>query len=200
MTKRVGIFVSGGGSNMVALVRAMQAERFAEPVLVLSNHEAAGGIIKAQDLSVPTCIVSHKARTKQAFEAEIQSVLDAHSVELVALAGFMRVLSADFVAAWRGRLINIHPSLLPKYPGLNTHARALDAGDVLHGCTVHEVVADVDAGPILGQAHVDVLEGDTEDSLALRVLRQEHRLYPRVLKQFVSGDRTPLILPKESAA
>jgi phosphoribosylglycinamide formyltransferase 1 len=194
--KRVAILISGGGSNMLRLVEAMQAEQFAQPVLVASNDPAAGGLAKAAALGVPTAAVDHRAfgRDRAGFEAELlKPILDA-TPDILCLAGFMRVLTPDFVRRFEGRMLNIHPSLLPRYPGLHTHQRALDAGDALAGCTVHEVTAELDAGPILGQAAVPVLPDDTADTLAARVLTREHALYPAVLRRFASGDRTPLIL------
>jgi phosphoribosylglycinamide formyltransferase-1 len=132
---------------------------------------------------------------RPAFEAAIQAELLRAGVDLICLAGFMRILTPGFTAAWEGRMLNIHPSLLPKYPGLHTHARALEAGDAEHGCTVHEVTAVLDCGPILGQARAPVLAGDTPNLLAARVLGMEHTLYPAVLTRFASGDRSPISLP-----
>ena len=197
MTRAVAIFLSGGGSNMVALVRSMQdrADHPARPVLVLANDPGAGGLARARDLGVPTACVDHRAfPDRPAFEAAMQAELVRVGADLICLAGFMRVLTPRFVAAWAGRMLNIHPSLLPKYPGLHTHARALAAGDAEAGCSVHEVIADLDAGPVLGQARVPVLPGDNVDALAARVMVQEHRLYPLVLKRFAQGDRTPVLL------
>jgi phosphoribosylglycinamide formyltransferase-1 len=198
VTRRVAILLSGGGSNMVALVRSMQnrADHPAQPVPVLSNDPGAGGLARAAALGVPAVAVDHRAfPDRLAFEAAVQAELERAGADLVSLAGFMRVLTPDFVARWAGRMLNIHPSLLPKYPGLHTHARALAAGDTEAGCSVHEVIADLDAGPVLGQARVPVLPGDTADTLAARVLVQEHRLYPMVLDRFARGDRTPVLLP-----
>lgn len=193
---RVAILISGGGSNMVRLVQAMQAEGFAQPVLVASNDPAAPGLAKAAALGVPTAAVDHRGfgRDRAAFEAELLAPILAAAPDIVCLAGFMRVLTPEFVRRFQGRMLNIHPSLLPKYPGLHTHQRALDAGDMQAGCSVHQVTADLDTGPILGQARVPVLEGDTADALAARVLVQEHRLYPGVLRRFVAGDRRVLHL------
>jgi phosphoribosylglycinamide formyltransferase-1 len=193
--KRVAILISGGGSNMLALVRDMVGDHPGRPVLVASNDAAAGGLAKAQALGVPTAAVDHHAfPTREAFEAELARHIDAFQPDILCLAGFMRILTPGFIRRYEGRLLNIHPSLLPKYPGLHTHARALAAGDTQAGCTVHEVTAELDAGPILGQARVPVLPSDTEDSLAARVLGQEHRLYPVVLRRFAAGDRTPVTL------
>ncbi|MFN4202110.1 MAG: phosphoribosylglycinamide formyltransferase [Tabrizicola sp.] len=194
--KRVAILISGGGSNMLALVRDMGQSGYAEPVLVAANDPQAGGLAKAAALGIPTAFVDHRpfGRDRQGFEAALAAHIDAARPDILCLAGFMRILTPGFIARYEGRMLNIHPSLLPKYPGLHTHARALAAGDSLAGCTVHEVTADLDAGPILGQARVPVLPGDTEATLAARVLEQEHRLYPAVLRRFVGGDRTPVYL------
>lgn len=189
--KRVAILISGGGSNMLALVRSMAGDHPARPVLVVSNDPQAGGLAKAAALGIATAAVDHRpfGRDRAAFEAELAKVIDAAQPDILCLAGFMRVLTADFVNRYAGRMLNIHPSLLPKYPGLHTHQRALDSGDAEAGCTVHEVTADLDAGPMLGQARVPVLAGDTADTLAARVLVQEHRLYPAVLRRFAEGER-----------
>ncbi|MGE4324742.1 MAG: phosphoribosylglycinamide formyltransferase [Pseudodonghicola sp.] len=194
--KRVAILVSGGGSNMVALVDSMTGDHPARPCLVLSNDPKAGGLVKAAERGVPTAFVDHRPfkGDRAAFEAELMKPLLAAEPDIICLAGFMRVLTAGFVSQWNGRMLNIHPSLLPKYKGLHTHARALEAGDSEHGCTVHEVTAELDDGPILGQARVPVLPGDTPDILAARVLEQEHKLYPAVLRRFAAGDRTPVLL------
>jgi phosphoribosylglycinamide formyltransferase-1 len=192
VSKRVAILISGGGSNMVTLVQSMVGDHPARPCLVLANDPGAGGLIKAAALGVPTAVVDHRpfGRDRAGFEAELSRVLADSAPEIICLAGFMRVLTPDFVTRWQGRMLNIHPSLLPKYPGLHTHARALAAGDAEAGCSVHEVTAELDGGPILGQARVPVLPGDTPDSLAARVLVQEHRLYPMVLRRFADGDRS----------
>ena len=181
---------------MMALLRAMQGDFPAYPVLVFSNRPEAAGLGKAAALGVPTASVDHRSfgpdRTR--FEAELARHLDAVAPDIIAHAGFMRILTPGFVSRYAGRMLNIHPSLLPKYPGLHTHARALAAGDHEAGCTVHEVTADLDAGPILGQARVPAYPDDTEDSLAARVLVQEHRLYPAVLRRFALGIRSPLLI------
>jgi len=192
----VAILLSGGGSNMLALLDSMQGDHPARPCLVLSNDPAAGGLARAAARGVPTAAVDHRpfGKDRAAFEAELMKPLIAAAPDILCLAGFMRVLTADFVSHWQGRMLNIHPSLLPKYRGLHTHARALQAGDRQHGCTVHEVTAELDDGPILGQAQVPVLPGDTPDTLAARVLKQEHALYPAVLRRFAAGDRRPVLL------
>jgi phosphoribosylglycinamide formyltransferase-1 len=191
VSKRVAILISGGGSNMVTLVQSMIGDHPARPCLVLANDPAAGGLDKAAALGVPTAKVDHRpfGRDRAGFEAELSRVLERHSSDILCLAGFMRVLTPDFVTRWQGRMLNIHPSLLPKYPGLHTHARALEAGDAEAGCSVHEVTAELDGGPILGQARVRVAAADTPETLAARVMEQEHRLYPMVLRRFAQGDR-----------
>jgi phosphoribosylglycinamide formyltransferase-1 len=184
----VGILISGSGSNMVALVEAMQAGAVpARPAIVVSNVADAAGLAKAAALGVPTAAVDHRPYKgdREAFEAAIDAVLREAGVDVVACAGFMRILSPRLTGAWAGRILNIHPSLLPLFPGLHTHARALEAGVCVHGATVHELTADLDSGPILGQAVVPVLAGDTEETLAARVLVRDHVLYPRVLAAFV---------------
>lgn len=193
--KRVAILISGGGSNMLALVRDIGQGGYAEPVLVAANDPSAGGLEKAAALGIPVAAVDHRpfGKDREAFEAALSRQIDAARPDILCLAGFMRILTPGFIRRYEGRMLNIHPSLLPKYPGLHTHARALAAGEQEAGCTVHEVTADLDAGPILGQARVPVLPGDTEDTLAARVLVQEHRLYPAVLRRFAAGDRTPIL-------
>lgn len=195
--KRVAILISGGGSNMVALLRDMAEDRAAVPVLVASNDPASPGLDRAAALGVPTAAVDHRAFAgdRAAFEAALLTPLLEARPDILCLAGFMRVLTPGFVDRFRGRMLNIHPSLLPLYPGLHTHARALAAGDREAGCTVHEVTPVLDDGPILGQARVPVLPGDTEATLGARVLGMEHRLYPAVLRRFVRGDRSPVWLP-----
>jgi phosphoribosylglycinamide formyltransferase-1 len=194
--KRVAILISGGGSNMVRLVESMTGDHPGRAVLVLSNDPAAAGLARAAALGVPVAAVDHRpfGRDRPAFETALAVPLDAVAPDIVCLAGFMRILTPAFVARYAGRMLNIHPSLLPKYPGLDTHARALAAGDAEAGCTVHEVTGDLDAGPILGQARVPVLAGDTVETLAARVLGMEHRLYPAVLRRFAAGDRRPVTL------
>ena len=182
---------------MVRLVESMGPDHPAKPVLVLSNVPEAGGLSRAAALGVPTAVVDHRPfrGDRAAFEAALQARLAEARPDILCLAGFMRILTPGFTRAWSGRILNIHPSLLPKYPGLDTHARALAAGDAEAGCTVHEVTEDLDAGPILGQARVPILPGDTPAALAARVLEQEHRLYPAVLRRFAAEDRTPVFLP-----
>jgi phosphoribosylglycinamide formyltransferase-1 len=196
VTKRVAILVSGGGSNMVKLVESMVGDHPARAVLVGSNDPDAGGLKKAAEMGVPTFAVDHRPfkGDREAFQAELLTHLKAAEPDVICLAGFMRVLTESFVREWDGRMLNIHPSLLPKYKGLHTHARALEAGDAEAGCTVHLVTPALDDGPILGQARVPVQPGDTPDTLAARVLQQEHKLYPAVLERFVRGETAPLYL------
>jgi phosphoribosylglycinamide formyltransferase 1 len=194
--RRVAILIGGSGSNMAALADAMTGDFPARPVLALSHRPGAGGLSKARARGIPTALVDHRAfADRPGFETALTAALEKAAVEVVCLAGFMRVLTAGFVTRWAGRMLNIHPSLLPLYPGLDTHARALAAGDAEAGCTVHLVTADLDSGPILGQARVPVQPGDTPETLAARVLKMEHLLYPAVLRRFVTGDRTPVFLP-----
>ena len=196
MSLRVDILISGGGSNMVSLVDSMTGDHPARPVLVLSNNADAGGLARAQARGVATGVVDHRPYKgdRAAFEDALTAVLEKARPDIICHAGFMRILTTRYVDRWQGRMLNIHPSLLPKYPGLNTHQRALDAGDAEAGCTVHEVTAELDAGPLLGQARVPVLPGDDAATLAARVLRREHELYPAVLRRFAGGDRTPILL------
>ncbi|MGB5556650.1 MAG: phosphoribosylglycinamide formyltransferase, partial [Paracoccaceae bacterium] len=186
MKKRVAILISGGGSNMVSLLKSMGPDHPAEPVLVVSNVPGAGGLAKAEARGVATAVVDHRpfGKDRQAFEAALHAELVRVNPDIICLAGFLRILTPDFIARWQGRMLNIHPSLLPRYKGLNTHRRALEAGDAEAGCSVHEVTADLDGGPVLGQARVPVLPDDTPETLAARVLKQEHRLYPAVLRHF----------------
>jgi len=197
LTKRVAIFLSGGGSNMRALVEDMAGDHPARPALVLSNNAGAGGISWAKEHGIATEVVDHRPHgtDRAAFEAEIAARIAPHAIDIICLAGFMRVLTAGFVTPWQGRMINIHPSLLPNYRGLNTHARAIAAGEREAGCTVHEVTAELDDGPILGQARVVVRPDDSPETLAARVLEQEHILYPMVLRRFAAGETSPVYLP-----
>jgi phosphoribosylglycinamide formyltransferase 1 len=190
--RRATILISGGGSNMDALIQAASAPGYpVEIIRVISNVVDAGGLVKAQARGIPTTVIDHRpfGKDRAAFEARIDAQLRADGTEIVCLAGFMRVLTAGFVEGWRGRMLNIHPSLLPEFKGLHTHARALDAGVTEHGCTVHLVVPDLDAGPILMQARVPVLPSDDEATLAARVLREEHRIYPEALAAFARSLR-----------
>jgi phosphoribosylglycinamide formyltransferase-1 len=184
MPKKVGILISGRGSNMMALVR--QAGDAYRVALVASDKPDAPGLAWARQHDVPTFALSPKGIGKPAYEAAITAALREAGVEIVALAGYMRLLSDAFVAEWRGKIINIHPSLLPKYKGLDTHERAIEAGEMEAGCTVHIVTEELDSGEILGQAVVQIAAQDTSESLAQRVLGEEHRLYPRVLAEFAA--------------
>jgi len=181
----LGIFISGRGTNMQALLDACQHGNVpATPKLVLSNRPEAEGLVTAAKRGLDTCAIDHKpfGKDREAFERALDAALvDAH-IELIALAGFMRILTPWFTDRWDGRMINIHPSLLPKYPGLNTHQRALEAGDSEHGCTVHWVNSGVDQGDPIAQAAIKIMPGDTAETLRARVLVEEHKLYPRALK------------------
>lgn len=185
--KNIVILISGGGSNMAAIVRAAQQQDWAgrhgiRVAAVLSNKADAKGLALAREQGIATQVLDHKAyATREAFDAALAQAIDAHDPALVVLAGFMRILTPGFVGHFAGRLVNIHPSLLPAFTGLHTHQRAIDAGCRFAGCTVHEVTAELDVGPILDQAVVPVLPGDTADSLAARVLTQEHLIYPRAV-------------------
>ena len=201
MTKRVAILISGSGTNQAALVNSMELGVAARLVLVLSNEPEAGGLRKAAVKGIRNVVVHHGDYSdRTAFEDAMIDELDAVRPDIICLAGFMRILTATFISRYRGRILNIHPSLLPRHRGLNTHVRALKAGDREHGCTVHMVTEELDDGPILGQARVDVRNDDTPTSLAARVLEQEHRLYPIVLDRFAQGDRTPIYLSTPSVA
>jgi phosphoribosylglycinamide formyltransferase-1 len=192
--RRAAILISGRGSNMVALAEAAAAPDYpAEIVLVLSNEPGAAGLETAAARGIPTVAIDHRpfGRDRAAHEAEVDKALRAHGAELVCLAGYLRLLSPLLVSLWSGRMLNIHPSLLPAYRGLHTHERVLAAGETRHGCSVHLVTEDLDSGPILAQAEVPVLPGDTPALLSARVLAAEHRLYPQALRAFVSGAILP---------
>lgn len=180
---RAGVLISGRGSNMMALVEAAHAPDYpAEIACVVSNRADAAGLVFARDAGIATTVIDHKAfAIRYDFEAALDQYLRAQGVEIIACAGFMRILSAEFVNGWAGRMINIHPSLLPAYKGLHTHERALADGAKVHGCTVHHVTTELDAGPIILQAEVPVLDGDTPGTLSARVLTEEHRIYPLAL-------------------
>jgi len=190
---RTAILISGRGSNMTALLAAAADPAYpAEIVLVLSNRADADGLAHAASGGIPTAIIPSRGRDRATFEHAIEDELARHDVALIALAGFMRVLGEGFVTRWQGRMVNIHPSLLPAFPGLDTHARALAAGVARHGCTVHLVSAGVDEGPVLAQASVPVLADDTPQSLGARVLAAEHRLYPATLAMLARRLANPL--------
>jgi len=191
MKKRVAILISGGGSNMEALVRDMDTDNPAEPVLVLANSPDAGGLAKAVARGIPTAIVDHRPfkGDRAAFEDVLTVELEKVAPDIICLAGFMRILTPEFISRWQGKMLNIHPSILPLFRGLHTHQRALEAGMAVHGCTVHEVTGELDGGPILGQAVIPVNTGDTPDDLAARLLPMEHALYPAALRRFAVGER-----------
>ncbi|HEX2545204.1 MAG TPA: phosphoribosylglycinamide formyltransferase [Ramlibacter sp.] len=189
--KNIVILISGGGSNMAAIVRAAQRDNWrkvhdAQVKAVISNRPAAGGLAFAREQGIAAEVVDHKAfATREDFDASLAQAIAGHQPALVVLAGFMRILTPAFVERYQGRLLNIHPSLLPAFPGLHTHQRALDAGCRFHGATVHQVTAELDFGPILEQAVVPIVPGDNADSLAARVLTQEHLIYPRAIAQLL---------------
>lgn len=188
--KRCAILISGRGSNMVSLVEAARAADYpAEIALVLSNIPDAGGLERARDFGIATASVDHRAfgKDREAFERAMNETLRVNQIELIALAGFMRILTPWFVRRWEGRMLNIHPSLLPLFKGVHTHRQALEAGVSEHGCSVHFVVPELDAGPVIRQARVPVLPGDDETTLAARVLVEEHLLYPLALADVASG-------------
>jgi phosphoribosylglycinamide formyltransferase-1 len=190
--KNIVILISGSGSNMAAIVRQAQQGNWrkrygAQVAAVISNRPDAAGLALAREQMVPTQVVDHKQfGGREAFDAELAAAIDRHQPALVVLAGFMRILTPGFVGRYEGRLVNIHPSLLPAFPGLQTHQRAIDAGCRVAGATVHRVTAELDHGPILAQAVVPVLSGDTADALAQRVLTQEHLIYPRAISELLS--------------
>ncbi len=191
--KNIAILIPGGGSNMAAIVRASQqqdwARRYgARVAAVVSNKAEASGLVFAREQGIATEVLDHRPfPSREAFDAELAQVIDRHAPSLIVLAGFMRILTPGFVAHYEGRMINIHPSLLPAFTGLHTHQRAIDAGCRFAGCTVHRVTAELDVGPILEQAVVPVLPGDTAQALAARVLVQEHLIYPRAVAQLMRG-------------
>ncbi|WP_039049849.1 phosphoribosylglycinamide formyltransferase [Comamonas thiooxydans] len=191
--KNIVILISGGGSNMAAIVRASQQQNWAKQYnarvsAVVSNKAEAKGLMFARDNGIATEVLDHKQfDSREAFDAELTQVIDRHAPDLVVLAGFMRILTPGFVAHYEGRLINIHPSLLPAFTGLHTHQRAIDAGCKFAGCTVHRVTAELDVGPILEQAVVPVLQGDTAELLAARVLVQEHIIYPQAVLNLIKA-------------
>lgn len=185
---RTAILISGRGSNMVAIAEAARADDYpADIALVISNRPEAAGLHKADEMGITAIAIDHKDyKTREDFENELHATLTAHYIDFVVCAGFMRVLTADFVNTWQGRIINIHPSLLPKYKGLDTHKRALAAGDAVHGCTVHWISEGVDEGKIIDQASLNILPSDTPDSLAQRLLPLEQALYPKALIKALS--------------
>jgi phosphoribosylglycinamide formyltransferase-1 len=186
---KVGVLISGRGSNMAALIRAAEAPDYpAEIACVVSNRAEAPGLEIAAAAGIPTAVVSHRSHPdRESFDRAVSAKLEKHGVELVVMAGFMRIMSPWFPSRWANRLINIHPSLLPAFRGLHVQQQAIDAGVRLSGCTAHFVIPDLDSGPIIAQAAVPVLEGDTVETLSARILRQEHRLYPEVVRWFAEG-------------
>src|SRR4051812_13382644 len=190
MKRRVAILISGRGSNMTALVEAARHQDFpAEIVAVISNKADAAGLLRARAAGIPTIAIESKAygRDRAGFEAKLQSALDQHRIDLICLGGFMRLFTATFVQRWRGRMLNIHPSLLPSFPGLDPHGQALRAGVKISGATVHFVIPETDAGPIVMQGAVAVCDDDTPETLAARILDIEHRIYPDALRLVASG-------------
>ena len=187
--KNIVILISGRGSNMEAVVRAAEAQQWpARVAAVISNKIDAGGLAFAASRGIPTAVVANKEfATREAFDAALQETIDRFSPDLVVLAGFMRILTAPFVEHYAGRMLNIHPSLLPLFPGLHTHEAALAAGHTEHGATVHFVTAELDHGPVVAQARIPVLPGDTPDMLAQRLLAEEHQLYPYAIRLFIEG-------------
>jgi phosphoribosylglycinamide formyltransferase 1 len=190
--KNIVILISGGGSNMAAIVRAAEREHWGERLgarvaAVISHRADAGGLAFARERRIPTEVVDHKAfDSREAFEAQLAAALERYAPALVVLAGFMRILTPGFVGRYAGRLLNIHPSLLPAFPGLHTHQRAIDAGCRFAGATVHQVTAELDHGPILDQSAVPILADDTAQTLAARVLTQEHQIYPRAIARLLA--------------
>jgi phosphoribosylglycinamide formyltransferase 1 len=195
--KRVAVLISGRGSNMAALIEAAKADDYpAEIVLVVSNRADAAGLAHAREQGIATALIDHRkfGEDRGAFERALDETLRADRIDLVCLAGFMRILTPWFVGRWSGRLLNIHPALLPQFKGLDTHRRAIEAGAKHHGATVHFVVAEIDAGPIIAQESIEVRKDDSEAALAARVLEVEHRLYPRALRAVAEG-RAKLHVP-----
>ena len=194
--KNVGILISGSGSNMVELVKSMTDNHPGQAVVVVSNVQGAIGLARAKSLGVATRCIDHRTfgRDRLAFEAGLQNILLDFDLDVLCLAGFMRILSSSFLAPWTDRILNIHPSLLPKFKGLNTHQRALDAAENEAGCSVHLVTPELDDGPVLGQGRLPIWEGDTAETLASRVLTLEHHLYSKVLRRFLLGERKPLYI------
>ncbi len=187
--KRIVVLISGSGTNMQAIVEACQQQRIdGEVVGVISNKANVGGLEKAEVAGIPTAVLSHKDYdTREAYDADLQQLIDGFQPDVVVLAGFMRILTAEFTQHYHGRMLNIHPSLLPKYRGINTHQRALDNGDKEHGVSVHFVTEELDGGPVILQARVPVFEGDEASDLQQRVHAQEHRIYPLVVQWLCSG-------------
>ena len=201
--KRVAVLISGRGSNMTALIEAAKATDYpAEIALVVSNVADAAGLSRARQAGIETLVIDHRAfgDNRERFEGALDAELAAHRIDIVCLAGFMRLLTPWFVTRWQGRMLNIHPALLPQFKGLHTHRRALEAGVKQHGATVHFVLPEMDSGPIVAQQAVPVLGGDTEETLAERVLEVEHRIYPEALRRVAEGRVTLASASRQSAA
>ena len=186
MKLSVAILISGSGSNMVQLIKSMDDNHPAFPSIVISNKPNAAGIKKAQDLGIPTQIINENFEKSNGFdfEAKLNEILNTYEVKIICLAGFMKILSKDFIEVYKGRILNIHPSLLPKYKGLNTHARALASNEQFAGCSVHLVTSKLDGGPVLAQTKISIHKTDNVESLSAKVLKEEHVLYPKVLLKF----------------
>lgn len=193
--KRVAILISGSGSNMESLIKDMQAgDHPGQPVGVISNNPDAGGLARAQALGVSALVVPHKGRDKESFETDLHQALIELKPDLILLAGFMRILSPPFVEKWPGKILNIHPSILPLFKGLNTHAQALAAGVAIHGATVHEVTPRLDNGQIIGQTAIAIAPHETAETLATRLLPLEHRLYCKSVRAFLNNDPLPIAI------
>ena len=188
MKLSVAILISGSGSNMVQLIKSMDNNHPAFPSIVISNKPNAAGIKKAKDLGIPTQVIDENFKELNGldFEAKLKEILNTYEVKIICLAGFMRILSKDFIEVFKGRILNIHPSLLPKYKGLNTHARALASNEQFAGCSVHLVTSELDGGPVLAQSQISIDKTDNVESLSTKVLKEEHVLYPKVLLKFAT--------------
>lgn len=189
MKPRIAILISGGGSNMVSLINAIKYNKInALPAIVISNNSNAAGLEKAADLDIPTRYIDHRkfSGNREAFEKRLNNLLQNEKIDIICLAGFMRILTKSFIDQWNNKILNIHPSLLPKYKGLNTHQRAIDAFDKISGCSVHIVTSELDGGLVLGQRTVDIESTDTARTLAEKVLIEEHILYPEILNKFIN--------------
>ena len=189
MKPRIAILISGGGSNMISLVNAIKYNKInALPAIVISNNSNAAGLDKAADLDIPTRYIDHRkfSGNREAFEKRLNNLLQDEKIDIICLAGFMRILTKSFIDQWNNKILNIHPSLLPKYKGLNTHQRAIDAFDKISGCSVHIVTSELDGGLVLGQRTVDIESTDTARTLAEKVLIEEHILYPEILNKFIN--------------
>ena len=189
MKPRIAILISGGGSNMISLVNAIKYNKInALPAIVISNNSNAAGLDKAAELNIPTRYIDHRkfSGNREEFEKRLHNLLQDEKIDIICLAGFMRILTKSFIDQWNNKILNIHPSLLPKYKGLNTHQRAIDAYDKISGCSVHIVTSELDGGLVLGQRTVDIESTDTAKTLAEKVLIEEHILYPEILNKFIN--------------